>query len=89
MTITEENAIEAVRKFNLERKREPFDETQVEVRSAVIEHRETWVITAYDPAPTGPSAWMEPTWAPIRYFVDRKTGEMFGFATERSQTIFR
>ncbi len=41
-----------------------------------------------DTNPSEGEPWMRTVWAPMRDFVDHVTGELFGYATERSRTLF-
>ena len=89
MSIVETAAIATAREFVQARHGIPWDESSLEVYPDEIEGRSVWVVKASDATPDGEDAWMHPIWQPVLYFIDRETGKMFGFATERSKTIFR
>ena len=89
MSIAKAAAIEAARAFVRARQCVPWDEDTLEAYSDEVDGRHTWVVKASDALPEGEDAWMHPVWQPVLYFVDRETGELFGFATERSKILFK
>ena len=88
MTIAEADAVEVARRFVSGRGRLNWDEATEAVSVEHHEGRSAWVVKATDSDPSEGEPWMRTAWAPVHYFVDRTTGELFGFATERSRTIF-
>ena len=88
VSIAETEAIEAVRAHVSAKGPLLWDEATLAVHSEEVEGRSAWVVEVADTDPNEGEPWMRTAWAPMRYFVDRVTGELFGYATERSRTLF-
>ncbi len=88
MSITEAEAIEVARAYVSAKGPLLWDEATLAVHSDEVEGRSAWIVQVADTDPSEGEPWMRTVWAPMRYFVDRVTGELFGYATERSRTLF-
>ena len=88
MVVSEEAAIAAARHFNDANGHDPWEEWSIKVRPEMIEGRLTWVVRVYCVLWPEEEQWMQVS-DTMEYFVDGTTGEFFGFATERSRTIFQ
>ncbi len=88
MTIAEAEAIEVARAYASANGPLLWDGATLAVRPEEVEGRSAWVVEVADTDPNEGEPWMRTAWAPMRYFVDRVTGELFGYATERSRTLF-
>ncbi len=87
MTVAEQDAVEAARRFLASSGHAPWSENSVQTHVDVIEGRTAWVVTALDALPPGDEEWMRGDHEPTRYFVDAETGRLFGFEVRCSRTI--
>ena len=87
MTVAEQDAVEAARRFLASRGHVPWSENSVRTHVDVVEGRAAWVVTALDALPPGDEEWMRGDHEPVRYFVDAETGRLFGFEVRSSRTI--
>ena len=88
MSIAEAKAIAVVQAYVSASTPLLWDEVTLAVHPEEIEGRSAWIVQVADTDPSEGEPWMRTVWAPVRYFVDRVTGELFGYATERSRPPF-